>query len=333
MKKISVIVPAYNVEHYIERCVKSILNQTYENLEIILVDDGSLDRSGIMCDQFAEMDIRIIAVHKKNGGLSSARNFALEMATGDYITFVDSDDAIHPRMLEWMCTELEKENADIVSTGLSSFSSETPCYFEGNVTFEQLTQADYIDHLFPVNFGKISVTACGKLYKKEIFTELRYPEGVIYEDLQVYLPLLLKCKKISVCSEALYYWYNNEQSITRSNYLKHDRFREFAIREEYINFFKEKQLMDQMMLSENDYLTFFLRNLYAVFLKYPEKKEEFKYHIEIFKSHLKTIVKNPYVCKMRKICSITCLLIPKFSYLLAKKTIPDCLIEEMRNND
>lgn len=333
MKKISVIVPAYNVEDYIERCVKSILNQTYTDLEVILVDDGSPDCSGILCDQLADTDKRIISVHKKNGGLSSARNYALEMATGDYITFVDSDDVIHPRMLEWMCGELEATNSDIVSTGLSSFYSESPSYFEGNVTFEQLTQEDYIEHLFPVNFGKISVTACGKLYKTEIFTDLRYPEGVIYEDLHVYLPLLLKCKKISVCSEALYYWYNNEQSITRSDYLRHDRFREFSIREEYISFFEEKKLNDQMMLAENEYLTFFLRNMYAVSLKYPQKRQEFEYHIEVFKRHIKSIVKNPYICKMRKICSVTCLLVPKFSYLLARKTIPDCLIEEMRNSN
>lgn len=330
MKKISVIVPVYKVELYIERCVKSLLNQTYKNLEIILVDDGSPDKSGELCDQLATLDKRIISLHKKNGGLSSARNYALELATGELVTFVDSDDVIHPKMLEWMYWELTSENVDMVSTGLSSFSSENPEISITEVTFEQLTQEDYINHLFPKNFGKISVTACGKLYKREIFDSLRYPEGVIYEDLHVYLDVLLKCNRISVCDKALYYWYNNEQSITRSNYLKHDRFAEFSIREQYVSFFKEKGLITQALLAENDYMTFFLRNLYAVFLKYPQKKNGFREHYKIFRGHLKSIVKNPYVCRMRKICAVTVLFAPKVSYFLAKKTIPDCLIEEMR---
>lgn len=324
------IVPVYNAEQYIERCVRSILDQTYDNLEVILIDDGSPDCSGILCDQFAKMDTRIISVHKKNGGLSSARNYALEMATGDYISFVDSDDAIHPGMMEWMCKEIEAENSDIVSTGLSSFDSEHPDYFKGNVTFEQLTQEDYIEHLFPINFGKISVTACGKLYKKEIFFDLRYPEGVIYEDLRVYLPLLLRCKKISVCSEALYYWYNNEQSITRSSYLKYNRFGEFIVREEYIGFFEERKLESQVLLATNEYITFFMRNYFAVMLKYPELKSSLMPHIIIFKKHMRRIIGNPYVCKMRKICAQMMLISPLLAYKLAKRTIPDCLIEEMQ---
>lgn len=331
MKLVSVIVPAYKVDKYLERCINSVLSQSYEQIELILVDDGSPDRCGEICDEFAEKDHRIQVIHKQNGGLSAARNVALDIAQGEYITFLDGDDMIHPRMLEWMIRELEETDADIVSTGLCSFSGEFPeIENDDNIQFERMTQKDFIDHLFPENFGKISVTACGKVYKKFLFNELRYPEGVIYEDLRIYLELLLKCDKISVVNRKLYYWYNNASSITRSNYLKHNRFGEFSVREGYISFFKERGLNDQVLLAANEYLTFFMRNYFAVMLRYSERKEVFKPHVEIFRSHLDLIQNNPYVCRMRKICSKLMLYMPHIAYILAKKTIPDCLIEEMR---
>lgn len=328
---ISVIIPVYKVEKYIWRCVDSVLMQSHKDLEVILVDDGSPDSCGEICDQISKEDQRVRVIHKKNGGLSSARNVALDVAQGQYITFVDGDDMIHPKMLEWMVEEMKKSDADIVSTGLYSFDDEASLDLSGEkMQFELLDQKDYIDHLYPTNFGKISVTACGKLYKKEIFEELRYPEGEIYEDLKVYLDVLLRSNKISVANQALYFWYNNSQSITRSNYLRHDRFGEFAVREQYINFFHEKGLEEQALLAVNDYLTFFMRNYFAVVLRYQEKKLLLNPHTQIFISHLPQIQNNPYVCRMRKVCSRLMIKMPRMAYILARRTIPDCLIEEMR---
>jgi len=199
-----------------------------------------------------------------------------------------------------------------------------------NPSFERLTQGDYIEHLYPDNFGKISVTACGKLYKKQLFCELRYPEGAIYEDLRVYLGLLLSCTNISVADCNLYYWYYNTDSITRSNYLKYDRLGEFVIRESYIDFFEKRGLHEQSLLAENDYLTFFMRNYFAIMLKYPQKREDLKPHISVFQKHIRRIQSNPYVCRMRRICSKLMLVSPSVAYIFAKYTIPDCLIEEMR---
>lgn len=329
-KKVSVIVPVYNVEDYLERCVKSILEQTYKNLEIILVDDGSPDNSGLKCDEIASKDDRVIVIHKENGGLSSARNKALDIASGDYLTFVDSDDVIHTHMIEWMTEELEDYDADFVSTGLLSFDEQVPIEIDKNIEFERMEDKDFIDHLFPTNFGKISVTACGKLYKKVLFDSLRYPEGVIYEDLRVYLPLLLSCKRISVVNTPLYYWFDNAQSITRSNYMKHDRFGEFIIREEYIDFFDRRGLIEQKQYAANEYLTFFMRNYFAVMIIYKSLKKDMIPHIERFKTHLQTINTNPYTCRMRRICSKIMLRYPRIAYIIAKQTIPDCLIEEMR---
>ena len=123
VKMISVIVPVYRVEKYLKRCVDSILQQTYENIEIILVDDGSPDQSGKICDDIARIDSRVRVIHKKNGGLSSARNAALEIINGDYVSFVDSDDLIHPQMFELLLNKMLENNSDVVCTGLRNFSS------------------------------------------------------------------------------------------------------------------------------------------------------------------------------------------------------------------
>ena len=124
-KKITVAVPIYNVEAYLEECVDSILAQTYENMEILLVDDGSPDRCGEICDRYAEKDSRVRVIHKENGGLSSARNAALDAATGEYIIFVDGDDRIDPGMIEVMTAKLEENGADLATVNMRSFSDET----------------------------------------------------------------------------------------------------------------------------------------------------------------------------------------------------------------
>ena len=323
MPKISVIVPVYQVEKYLERCVDSIRSQTFRDFECILVDDGSTDASGRMCDEYARREPNFSVIHKENGGLSSARNTAIPLAKGDYLCFLDSDDELHPRALELMVSALEETGADLVSAPLEEFS--TPRALFPVLEQVQTTLLDQKD-----NFGRICVTACGKLYRKEIFREIRYPEGKIYEDLHVYLKVLLQCRRIAVLDKALYYYYTNPASITRSNYLKHDRFGEFQVREGYIGFFRERGLKEQMLLAQNDYLTFFLRNFFAVMLRYPQRREALKPEIAVFRGHLPQILRNPHVCRMRKVCAAGILVSPWLMYPLAKRTIPDCLIEEMR---
>ncbi len=331
MPKISVIVPVYQVEAYLQRCVDSVMEQTFRDFECILVDDGSKDRSGILCDQYASEDPRFSVIHKKNGGLSSARNAALEIAKGTYLCFLDSDDLLHPKALELMLDVLEKTGADLVSSSLLEFftdSLQTESIDE--IHSEILTPSDFLDHLLPRNFGKISVTACGKLYRREIFRTLRYPEGKIYEDLHVYLDVLRSCRTIAVLDKPLYCYYKNPGSITRSNYLAHDRFGEFQVREGYIGYFRSRGLEEQVQYALNDYLTFFMRNFFAVMLRYPQRKAALKPHTAVFRTHLPEILKNPKVCKMRKVCAAMMLISPRVAYPLARRCIPDCLIDEMR---
>lgn len=331
MPKISLIVPVYQVEQYLDRCVESILAQTFRDFECILVDDGSTDASRQMCDEYARKYHNFTVIHKKNGGLSSARNRAIPQTKGDYLCFFDSDDVLHPQALEKMAATLEQTGADLVSAPLQEFSTAQPDFSDLRLMqTEVLEQRDFIDHLLPVNFGKICVTACGKLYRREVFAHIRYPEGKIYEDLHVYLDVLLACRRIAVLSEPLYYYYTNPASITRSNYLKHDRFGEFQVRERYIGFFQERGLEDQMLLAQNDYLTFFLRNAFAVKLRYLQRSAALEPELTIFRGHLKQILKNPHICRMRKVCAAGILVAPRLMYPLAKRSIPDCLPDEMR---
>lgn len=331
MNVVSVIIPVYKVEKFLTRCVESVLSQTYANLEVILVDDGSPDKCGEMCEMFASRDNRIKVIHKLNGGLSSARNAGLNIASGDYITFVDSDDCIHFRMIEWMVRQLEQSNSDFVSSGLLRFQSKVPEEAQvSDIRFSELKRESFIEHLYPDNFGRISVTACGKLYRKRIFSKLRFPEGVIHEDLHLYLQILQMCNVISVADHELYYYYYNSESIMQSDYLTYDRFGEFTVREQHISFFQHMGLQEQAFYAANDYLTFFMRNYFAVMLRYPQRRDAMEPHIKIFKAHMDLIQKNPYVCRMRRICSRLMLIAPHIAYKIVQKCIPDCLIEEMR---
>ena len=182
MTKITIIVPVYQVEDYLDRCVQSLMKQTYSELEIILVDDGSVDSSPQMCDQYAKIDNRVKVIHKENGGLSSARNSGIDVATGDYIMFVDSDDYIELDTCQRLY-ELIDEATDIVSFGFSRFYDDH-C--------EKVTNTDSIitlcgDEVFEYYINRKNVThmVTDKLFKRELFDGVRFIEGRLAEDLAI----------------------------------------------------------------------------------------------------------------------------------------------------
>ena len=217
---ISVIIPIYNVEEYLVRCVNSVLNQTYQNLEIILVDDGSPDNSPRMCDEFAKKDSRIKVIHKKNGGLSSARNAGLDIATGEYVAFLDSDDYIHPQMYEKLLTSLQANTADMVICGVhyvnedgTDFDKVEPCPIKNEV----LTQDEVFAKLSkPAGF--YYVTTWNKLYKKSIFNNIRFPEGKIHEDEFTIHYIVAECEKIACVKEELYHYVQRSESIMHTTF-------------------------------------------------------------------------------------------------------------------
>ena len=176
MKKISVIVPIYKVEAYLERCVRSLCHQTYKNLEIILVDDGGPDNSGQMCDAMALQDSRIRVIHKKNGGLSDARNAGIEQATGDYIAFVDSDDWYDPTMLEVLYQLCQRNDAQIAECSYRSIyqdhvQAETSC----SGALLEMTSAQAIESNLDWKYCK--PVAWNKLYRRDVVGDIRYPVG------------------------------------------------------------------------------------------------------------------------------------------------------------
>ncbi len=188
--KISVIVPVYKVEKYLNKCVDSIINQTYKNLEIILVDDGSPDNCGKICDEYSKKDNRIKVIHKENGGLSSARNAGLEIATGDYIGFVDSDDWIEKSMYSDMLNCAVKNNADVVRCGFFRHENE-------NIECVNGTQMEYIlDKEYRlielIDGGLLEGAAWNKLYKKYIFQDIRYDETIFRNEDSIATYYILK---------------------------------------------------------------------------------------------------------------------------------------------
>ena len=211
--KISIIVPVYKVEQYLYRCVNSIIHQTYHNLEIFLVDDGSPDGCGAMCDHYASQDSRVRVVHKANGGLSDARNVALNLITGKFVMFVDSDDWIELDACEKLLNLLLKYDADIVSFGMVSV------YPSGKKVTNVAKHSGVISSSYGIKClisydDFVGNYAWNKIYKSELFKDIRYPKGLLYEDQGTTYKTFHKAKKIYLCQEPLYYYWQRGDSIT-----------------------------------------------------------------------------------------------------------------------
>lgn len=210
---ISVIVPVYNVSNYLERCVQTLIKQTYGNLEIILVDDGSTDGSSKLCDKIAKSDNRIKVIHKENGGLSSARNAGLDAAQGEYISFIDSDDSIHLYFYNVLLKVMNETDADIVQCEMLRVPEQKVA---GGVLPEcsviEFTGEEAIKEFYK---SKITVfkSSCNKLFKRRIFQTLRYPVGKIFEDRWIAARLYSECKKVVYLNLPLYYYTVNPGSI------------------------------------------------------------------------------------------------------------------------
>lgn len=215
MHLVSVIIPVYNVELYLARCINSILNQTYTNLQIIVVNDGSTDSSLEILNKFE--DQRLIIVSKENGGLSSARNEGLKYVAGDYITFVDSDDWIKKDMIEIMVQEANRKDADIVtvfSKRVHSNKEETES-LNNSCKTEYYTNEDCMSQLL---LNKVPNYTWGKLYKTEIFTKfrIRFPEGKNYEDVATSYKIFNHCKKLVIIHMQLYFYFIRCNSIVHT---------------------------------------------------------------------------------------------------------------------
>ena len=214
--KISVIVPVYNVELYLERCIKSILSQTYKDFELILVDDGSPDKSGEICDHYRSIDSRICVIHKENGGLSDARNAGVLSATGEYITFIDSDDYVSSNYLEYLMHLATITNADI-SVGCFKRTNLDSCEFSKNNRYKETTVLDPIEACKEIltmgKYERMLVIACCKLIKKDLCVRNPFPVGFKHEDRATTYKYYYCSKKIAFGNEEIYAYFQNENSI------------------------------------------------------------------------------------------------------------------------
>ena len=215
---ISVIIPIYNVEKYLDRCMESVLNQTYKNLEVILVDDGSPDNSGKLADEWGKKDSRVTVFHKENGGLSDARNYALDKANGEYIVFVDSDDWLELDAINYLYELREKYDADfsIAENRRVTEISEAP---EMDIADETLlSREEFLEWFFKIKTQINVQYAWAKLYKKELFSSVRYPVGMTDEDVPTTFAIACESKKIAYSNRVIYDYFVNENSITESKF-------------------------------------------------------------------------------------------------------------------
>ena len=208
---ISVIVPVYKVEPYLRQCLDSILGQTYKDLQVILIEDGSPDSSGDICDEYAQKDQRIKVFHTENKGLSAARNLGLDEAEGDYISFIDADDWIEPQMLEVLCEALERTGADISAC---SFVKEFPSSSMFMCIDEMIYEGEEI--LAALLDKKYNYAVWSRLYRRKLFRNIRFPEGKYYEDISSALAILREAGKLVCISEPLYHYRVRQGSISQT---------------------------------------------------------------------------------------------------------------------
>ena len=203
---ISIVVPVYGVEKYVEKCLDSLSHQSYENIEVIVVDDGSIDRSGDICEEFAKKDKRIKVFHKTNGGLSDARNYGIKRAKGEYVCLVDSDDWAKSGFVEKMVNVALRENADIVVCGYNDMVPGRITMTGEEATMRLLVEQENVD-----------IIAWNKMYRRGLFDDVLYPEGENYEDCLTTYKLLSKASKVEYLPESLYCYRERTGSITQKS--------------------------------------------------------------------------------------------------------------------
>lgn len=236
---VSVIIPVYKTGKYLKACMNCVLNQTYKNLEVILVDDGSPDNSGALCDEFAEKDKRIKVIHQENKGLSCARNTGIDNATGDIISFIDSDDCIDLKMYEIMVKYMEQNKLDVVCCDTNIIKGYRkkfkPRYaenkiFNGNEGLNEILN------------GALDNSACNKIYKKECIGDIRFPVGRIFEDVATVYLFLSKAKRVGYLAMGLYDYYKRAEGIIGSSFNSKSRYECFIGYKERLEYAVEHKL-------------------------------------------------------------------------------------------
>lgn len=277
MIKFSIIVPIYNIEKYVEKCIESLINQTYKNIEILLIDDGSTDSCPEICKKYEEKDNRIKYIRKENGGLSSARNCGLSNANGDYIWFVDGDDYIKNDALEILEKELIKNDYDVLC--FNTYTGNEDGFKERNIQNSIETENIYQKYVIS------APSACFKIFKHELLkkSNFKFREGIIYEDLAIIPSLLCYTDKIGFIEDYLYYYVTRNDSIMHVKKFNPNREHKYIALENLEGIFKENNLFDKYK-NEIEYL--YIKHLIITY-----STELLIYDKKIYKERLKNAVK------------------------------------------
>lgn len=236
---ITVVVPIYNVEKYLNKCIESILKQTYTNLEIILVDDGSTDNCGKICDEFADKDKRIIVIHKKNGGLSDARNTGINIAKGKYITFIDSDDFITENAIELLYNNIVKYRKEISVGLINTFTNENGIKI--NKKNEIIWVYDREQAMEQLLYNSIYTSStAGKLFETKLFKNIRFPYGKKYEDLATVYKLVFESNGVVISNQIVYNYFTARQGSIMNEKFSPTRMDALYYTEDILKFIKEK---------------------------------------------------------------------------------------------
>lgn len=322
---ISIIVPIYKVEQYLSRCIDSILNQTFQDFELILVNDGSPDNCGQVCETYAIKDKRIKVIHKENGGLSDARNAGLDICSGEYIGFIDSDDFIHPRMYERLYSVLQKSEALIAQCDFQYFSDIEEILM--TVETSEFEVYDYKEAIAGIiDNHLLVVNVWNKLYHKSLFENIRFPKGKIHEDEYVTYKLFYYAKKIARLEEKLYFYYNNSNGIMRNLNIDHKMHLIQAI-EERGEFLKINQ--EDYLYEKSNIILFFnlLKTRYLLQSTERSKRDDYLNDInskvlnllaEIHKSN-QIGKRHQYIIKLAKIHPVFLRIYDLNNFRLAKK--------------
>lgn len=287
MYKVSVIVPVYNVEQYLDACLDSIDAQTYKDFELILVDDGSPDKCGEMCDAYAKEHPNTKVIHQENMGLSEARNQGVKIAEGEYVTFIDSDDYIAPDYVEYLLQLMEKYEADVaIANNVKFFDGQTPIITQ---RAEMDVSATPGQALSKMCYGEYSICAWGKMYKRFLVEKYPYPKGALYEDLATTYKIVGDSKKIAYGNKVVYYWRQRAGSITRENITERHFFGITATKQmlEYI----EQNYPEAIPAAENRCATKIIDNAYRIVMSNKDKVMFRRTRAEI-KPFVGSILKN-----------------------------------------
>ena len=323
MDKVAIIIPVYNAEEFLKYSVESVLNQTYSNLEIILVNDGSKDSSGLLCNEYAEKDSRVKVIHVENGGQSRARNIGVKNATANWLMFLDSDDYYEKKAVEYLISLRDKFNADMAATALVEVRN-----YNVKDTLEEIDLKDAmllnretaLEEMFYGNI--VGTTPGGKIYKKEIVEKYPFPEGVIYEDLAIAYEHINGCKNIAIGKHNLYKYYRRLGSTVNSKF--NPKTLDF-FKAMYCNFnYVERDFPNNSNMRKAVNSRYVLNGLHVVnaMLK-SNMTNDLKKQRKDFSKYWKDVLKNPKITVKNKVKYGLFIISPKIYAIVRGKYLKD----------